>query len=95
MEETIRLWELETGHCLSVLRASASPINGILGIAWGSDQRLALSGGEDELVRLWDMQTRQCLCVLKGGHEGGVRNVAWSADRRRALSGDWHGGVRV
>ncbi|MGA2178936.1 MAG: TIR domain-containing protein [Verrucomicrobiota bacterium] len=81
-DNTMRLWDVETGRCLRVLRGHSGDVNGV---AWSADQRRALSGANDKTVRLWDVGTGHCLRVLKG-HTTDVLRVAWSPDQRRALS---------
>src|SRR6185312_7986946 len=90
-DNTVRLWDAETGHCLRVLKGHSDKIRSV---AWSMDQEGALSGSDDNTVRLWDMETGYCLHVLNG-HTKGVNNVAWSADRRRALSGADDHSVRL
>jgi small GTP-binding protein len=81
-DETVRLWDLETGRCLRVLTGHTGDV---ISVAWSADQRRALSGADDKTVRLWDLETGRCLRLLTG-HTGMVQRVAWSADQRRALS---------
>ena len=80
---TVRLWDVETGHCLVVLEGHTADV---WSVAWSTDQRRALSASGDKTVRLWDMETGLCLRVLEG-HKGQVWSVGWSADQRLALSG--------
>ena len=90
-DNTVRLWEVETGRCLRVLEGHSGSV---LSVAWSPDGRRALSGSEDNTVRLWDIETGRCLRVLEG-HSDGVRSVAWSPDGRRAFSGADNGVMRV
>jgi hypothetical protein len=62
-DHTVRLWDVETGHCLRVLEGHT---NGIWGLAWSADGQRALSGSQDNTVRLWDVETGRCLRVLEG-----------------------------
>jgi small GTP-binding protein len=89
-DHTVRLWDMETEHCLCVLEGHTSRVRTV---AWSADQRHVLSGSWDNTVRLWDVETG-CLCLLEG-HMSPVLSVAWSADGRRAFSGDENGGIRV
>jgi small GTP-binding protein len=79
---TVRLWDIETGRCLRVLKGHTGLVSNV---AWSIDQRRVLSCSLDQTVRLWDVETECCLRVFKG-HTGFVVRVAWSADQRRALS---------
>ncbi len=82
-DRTVRLWDLETGRCLLVLKGHTGRV---LSVAWSVDQLRALSGSSDTTVRLWDVTTGRCLRVLQG-HKDSVLCVAWSPDQSRALSG--------
>jgi len=82
-DNAVRLWEMETGRSLRVLKDHAGEVNSV---AWSIDQCLALSGSDDWTLRLWDVETGRCEYVFEG-HTSGLRCVAWSADRRRAISG--------
>ena len=63
-DNTVRLWDVETGRCLRVLEGHTDRLSG----AWrgSADQRRALSGADDNTVRLWDVETGRCLRVLEG-----------------------------
>jgi hypothetical protein len=82
-DNTVRLWDVETGRCLQVLEGHR---NCVFSVAWSVDHLKALSGSGDNTVRLWDMDSGCCLRVL-GGHTGHVMSVAFSADGHYALSG--------
>ena len=90
-ENTVQLWDLETGRCLRVLEGHTSQV---VSVAWSVDQRRALSASFDQTVRLWDLEMGNCLRVLKD-HTEYVRTVVWSADQCRALSGSDDRTVRL
>ena len=90
-DNTVRLWDVESGRCLHVFEGHTSWLRGV---AWSGDQRRALSGSRDQTVRLWDVKTGSCLRVFQG-HENSVRSVAWSGDDRHALSGSVDATVRL
>jgi small GTP-binding protein len=81
-DNTVRLWDVETGRCLRVLEGHTKDVRSV---AWHANQRHALSSANDYTVRLWDVETGRCLRVLEG-HTGNVQSVAWSADQHHALS---------
>jgi small GTP-binding protein len=90
-DNTVRLWNVETGHCL---RAFEGHKGIVWSVSWSDDQRNALSGAEDKTVRLWDVEMGRCLHVLEG-HTSGVRSTSWSPDQRRVLSGAEDNTVRL
>jgi small GTP-binding protein len=90
-DNTVRVWDVETGRCLRVLEGHT---NVVWRVAWSPDQRRALSGAGDNTVRVWDVETGSCLRELKG-HTEDVSSVAWSADQRHALSGSGNQALRL
>ena len=61
-DNTVRLWDLETGRCLRVLQGHTGVI---WSVAWSIDQRHALSASNDSTVRLWDVHAGRCLASSK------------------------------
>ena len=90
-QNSVRVWDVDTAHCLRVLNGHT---DAVWCVAWSADQRLVLSGGMDNTARLWDLETGTCLRVLKG-HTGHVKSVAWSSDQRCVLTGAWDNTVRL
>jgi small GTP-binding protein len=81
-DNTVRIWDPESGRCLRVLEGH---FNSVWSVAWSPDGRHALSGAADHTVRLWDPVTGRCLRLFEG-HSNGVNSVAWNPDGRHALS---------
>ena len=90
-DKTVRLWDLETGHCLRLFEGHTKPVECV---AWSNDRCSALSAADDHTVRLWDVNTGLCLRILEG-HTEQVWSVAWSRDQRYACSGSCDHSVRL
>ncbi|ABW27178.1 TIR domain-containing protein [Acaryochloris marina] len=90
-DNTVRLWDVDTGQSLRVMEGHTDSVNSV---AFSADGRRALSGSSDRTVRLWDVDTGQSLRVMEG-HTDSVQSVAFSADGRRALSGSYDRTVRL
>ncbi|WP_342350065.1 GTP-binding protein, partial [uncultured Nitrospira sp.] len=90
-DQTVRLWDVEMGHCLRVLEGHFEQVHVV---KFNHDRRFALSSSYDRTVRLWDTESGICLCVLKGP-EGPSQMVGWSDDESRAFSGDQNGIIHV
>jgi len=89
---TVRLWDLETGHCLRVIKGHPGAVRWV---EWSADQCRALSGAYNEnAVRLLDVESGRCIRLLEG-HTGEVWTLAWSADQNRVLSGSDDGTLRL
>ena len=91
MDETLRLWDLDTGACLQTLEGHTGVVQSV---ALTPDGRRALSGSWDKTLRLWDLDTGACLQTLEG-HTDEVDSVALTPDGRRALSGSWDKTLRL
>ena len=86
-DKTVRLWEVETGHCLRLLKGHVGPV---MKVVWSADQKRALSGSgvgteETELV-LWDVAGGSLVRSFKTEQTNTI-GFAWSNNERLALTG--------
>jgi cytochrome c len=81
-DETVRVWNLESGEALQVIRGHAGPV---LGVAVSPDGRQVASAGLDGTVRLWDLETGANLAVLEG-HFDPVWSVRFTPGGDRLVS---------
>jgi len=51
-DKTVRLWNVETGHCLRVLEGHKAVVTTV---AWSADGRRAFSGDTEGGIRVWDL----------------------------------------
>ena len=91
IDHTLRLWDLETGRCLRILKGHTDSVEAA---AVFDDGKQALSGASDKTIRLWDLETGQCRRVLTG-HTNRVTSVVALDGDRRALSGSWDHTLRL
>ena len=84
-DQTIRLWDAQTGHCLQVL---AKHSHSVVAVAFNGDGRTLASGGADQTVCLWDVQARKPLRTLQG-HEQGVPALAFNPQEDLLASSHW------
>ena len=89
-ENTVCLWDVEAGLCLSQMLGHSQ---GVTSIAWSTDERYAISGSADRTLRLWDVEKGDCLRVLEG-HTASITRVAWSPSGEHLISGDRSGHIR-
>src|ERR687885_209116 len=82
-DDTLKLWEVATGHCLRIFEGHTSSVNSVY---LSADSRIALSGSSDRTLKLWEVATGRCLRTFTG-HTDWVFSVCLSADGRLALSG--------
>ncbi|KAJ6576198.1 hypothetical protein B0H10DRAFT_942661 [Mycena sp. CBHHK59/15] len=83
LDTTIRLWDVETGHCNSVLSCHGSPVRAI---SYTSDDTRLLSGSEDGIVRIWDT-SEYCELRSVSAHNSSIGALAISPDNRSYCTG--------
>jgi WD40 repeat protein len=90
-DNTLRLWDIGTGKCSSVLCGHDHWV--FCGV-FSADSRLIVSGSKDKTIRFWDLGSGTNLDIFKD-HIGTVFSIALGADSRLALSGDGQGVLRL
>lgn len=73
-DSTVRLWEVEKGHCLYTLTKHTEPV---YSVAFSPDGRFLASGSFDKCVHIWSTQSGQLVHSYKG--TGGIFEVCWNA----------------
>ncbi len=81
-DETLKIWDAESGFCLFTLSGHSASVNDC---AWSPDGRRVLSASADSTLKIWDAHTGLCLLTLSG-HSASVCDCVWSPDGRRVLS---------
>jgi WD40 repeat protein len=81
-DDTLKVWDLESGHELRTLAGHSAPVHGV---ARSADGRRAVSASMDNTLKVWDLETG-CEMRTLVGHSRWVWGVALSADGRRAVS---------
>jgi WD40 repeat protein/serine/threonine protein kinase len=90
-DQTVRLWETETGRCLRTFQGHTDTVTSV---SLSGDSRWALSGSGDKTMRLWEVATGTSLRTFEG-HTNSVHSVSLSGDGRLALSGGINQTVRL
>jgi len=82
-DQTLRLWDVETGTCVHVITGHTGFVNGVAYSPQGD--QVATAGG-DGTVRLWDSATGDCRQTLSG-HSRSVLCVVYSPKDAQIASG--------
>ncbi|MCC5897503.1 MAG: hypothetical protein JJU32_06235 [Phormidium sp. BM_Day4_Bin.17] len=90
-DETVNLWDMQTGELLQSLEGHSAQVNNV---QFSDDGRQVVSASSDETVKLWDVQTGELLQSFEG-HSGRVNNVQFSGDGRQVVSASWDGTVKL
>lgn len=90
-DQSIRLWEMETGECLFSLEEQLEEINSL---DISADGKMLISGGWGRVVQVWDLESRACLFSLEG-HTDWINTVSISPDKSIAVSGSRDRSIRI
>ena len=82
LDNTLKVWDLETGQELRTLAGHSSWIHSV---AVSSNRHRAVSASEDGTLKVWNLETGQELHTFKG-HTDAVKAVAITTDDRYAVS---------
>ena len=88
--ETIQLWDMNTGTSLSTFSVKG----GISRLVFSPDRKTLAVEGQDANLRLWDIPTKN-LCTTITGYMDSVGALVYSPDGTMLASGHWGGEIRV
>ena len=81
-ESIIKIWNVTTGKCISILKGHTRPI---YSVCFSPNGKLCLSGGEDGTAMIWDIESGKCIRKLEG-HSGTIWEVIFNPDGRHCLT---------
>jgi WD40 repeat protein/tRNA A-37 threonylcarbamoyl transferase component Bud32 len=92
-DQTVMVWNVDTGRKTVTMRGHSSKIQGV---SFSPDQegRHLASASIDGTIRVWDSVTGKELLIL-GGHNSGVAALAFSRDGWRLASGSFDATVKL
>ena len=79
-DETLKVWELDSGRELCTLRGHAGFVTAV---AVTPDGRIAISASDDKTLKVWELDSGRELYTLRG-HAWPVTAVAVTPDGQRA-----------
>jgi WD40 repeat protein/transcriptional regulator with XRE-family HTH domain len=80
---TIRLWNVETGECLHILKGHEG---WVWSVTFSLDGTFLISAGEDATMRIWEANTGECKGILQG-HTSRIWCTAVNRDGNLIASG--------
>jgi WD40 repeat protein len=102
LDNTIKVWELDTGRLIRSLEGHAGPIWSVAvtpdraaspeGSGGGGYQ--VVSGAEDQVIKVWELSSGRLVHSL-AGHTGPVWSVAVTPDGRQVVSGSHDQTIKV
>jgi len=81
-DNTVKLWEVETGRLIKTFAGHTGLVNGV---SFSPDSRLLASASDDHTVKLWQVETGRLSKTLEG-HSGSVNGVSFSPGSRLLAS---------
>ncbi|ESU15454.1 hypothetical protein FGSG_08955 [Fusarium graminearum PH-1] len=90
-DDTIRIWNAETGECERVLEGHSADVNSVV---FSHDSKKVASGSIDQTIRIWNAETGECERVLEG-HSNSVNSVVFSHDSKKVASGSIDQTIRI
>lgn len=91
-DETVRLWDVRTAHCVALVAAHQEPVTSV---EFSADGSLLVTGSFDGLVRVWDVASRQCLRTLISEPAGPVGSASFTPNNRYIVAGSLDGRLRL
>jgi len=89
-DQTVRLWDTDTGDELAILRKHTGWTNVL---AFSPNGKRLASGSTDKRVHLWDTDTRELITTLTG-HLNSIAALSFSPDGKTLASGSADGAIR-
>ncbi|SPJ72412.1 uncharacterized protein FTOL_02140 [Fusarium torulosum] len=90
-DETIRIWNAETGEYERVLEGHSNEVSSVV---FSHDSKRVASGSDDKTIRIWNAETCECERVLEG-HSSYVNSVVFSHDSKKVTSGSYDMTIRI
>lgn len=85
-DNTIRIWDVESGRCTKTLNEHTSWVHSVL---YSPNGKRIVSKSEDRSVRIWDVESGQCISVLKFTLPAESAQFCYDNEHILVISGDF------
>ena len=83
MDNTARLWDVESGECLHTLLGHTAEI---VSLDFDTQGQRIITGSFDNTVKLWDVRSGRCIHTLSG-HQGEISSCQFNYESNCCISG--------
>ncbi|HEX8197071.1 MAG TPA: TIR domain-containing protein [Pyrinomonadaceae bacterium] len=90
-DNTVRVWDTETGKCLAILKGHKDSIFSVAITAAGSK---IVSGCRDGTIKVWERASKKCLITFEG-HRNSVTGVSITPDGEQIVSCSFDQTIRI
>ena len=90
-DETIKIWDAESGKCLKTLEGDMYFVHSA---AFSPDGKKIVSASSDETIKIWDAKSGKCLKTLEGDMYF-VYSAAFSPDGKKIVSASYDGTIKI
>ncbi|MTJ48802.1 WD40 repeat domain-containing protein [Dolichospermum sp. UHCC 0259] len=90
-DETIKLWNVETGDKIRTLSGHTSSVHSV---SFSADGKTLASGSGDYTIKLWNVETGDEIRTLSG-HTSSVYSVSFSANGKTLASGSYDETIKL
>jgi WD40 repeat protein/uncharacterized caspase-like protein/energy-coupling factor transporter ATP-binding protein EcfA2 len=91
-DQTIKLWDAQTGALINTLKDHEDGVNSI---TFSADGQLLISGGEDKTIKIWNIAEQPKLIKTLTGHTDSIKAVAVSPDGQLIASGGYDNTIKL
>ena len=88
-DNTIRIWDAQTGECIRAITE-----NELCSASFSPDGKKIVSSSRDKTIRIWDTKTGKIIKALEG-HKESVWEAFFSSDGKRIVSTSLDKTVRI
>ena len=91
VDETIKLWDIQSGECIKTLKGHTYFVESA---SFSPDGKYIVSASYDNTLRIWDTSSGKCIQTLEG-HTDDVNSATFSPDERYIVSASGDNTIKI